>query len=370
MADFHGLSSLLNTTEGMSAAVSSRQDDNTNSLAGASWFKFNGSACNPVYISSNSFIGLNANAEQLQICRRDGQMYYLWRQDGTLWDGYYNFVKFRFEGYTAYNNADDQYRLVWELFLISDGRMLLNIIQTPTNAGYMGSSQLVCGDNNYTLGIGTYKNSVQTMELVPDDANGTAWTIHAGVNLEVPEPYARGYLIQDGAGDLYTVADGALSKIDGAEASADLFKEHGVEEMPNGALLIGLNSPKLLYWHDSTGELPVLRARITATPIVPQLITLKNRILKKAVEDICIQSDNSSLWNVSFDGGKTWKKNTSDGWAEVTEAGDGCTRNWLERVTAEGWARMIVKGTIQFRVWLTKDGFFHNIKIDYVEDAA
>ena len=125
----------INTAENMDYISNGYNDDGTFSTEGLDGFQFNGIAANPMYISSNHWIGFGTNAEQLRILRRDGCSTAIYRQLGETTNGL-QFLKIRFEGYTAYNNRVDETRLIFELFLLSNNDMFLNVIQTPTNAGY------------------------------------------------------------------------------------------------------------------------------------------------------------------------------------------------------------------------------------------
>lgn len=74
-------------------------DDSTFSTEGLDGFMFNGIAANPLYISSNHWIGFGTGAEQLRILRRDGCSTAIYRQLGETTNGL-QFLKIRFEGYT------------------------------------------------------------------------------------------------------------------------------------------------------------------------------------------------------------------------------------------------------------------------------
>ena len=77
----------LNTTEGMTCIRNTANDDGTDTIKGLDGFMFNGVEAENLYVSGNEWIGFGANAEQLQVCRRDGKVYYIYRQEGTLADG-------------------------------------------------------------------------------------------------------------------------------------------------------------------------------------------------------------------------------------------------------------------------------------------
>lgn len=361
MADYRGLEPLLNTASGMTVIVGSRQDDTTNTLTGMPWFHFNGVQASNLYASSNSWIGIGVNGEQLRICRRDGSMYYLYRQEGTLWDGYYDFLKLRFDGYTYYNSENDYHRLIWEAFFISDGRIMLNIIRTPSGDD-LGRSELLCGNENVPIPIGYNSGAPYQYILTPANVeSGTGWTIEAHVPF-VQEPYDRAYLIQDGNGNTYTVEDNQLVQITGG-LTVQNFRDYGLDEV-DGDILIGLPNPKLCYWHDSNDALPSLTLYTRAVPLVPQLVVFPTTTLGGAINSISIVGDDATLYDVSFDGGTTWYK-YNDGWTQVSTEGDGSTRVTLEAINAAGWAAK-VSSTLKFRAWFRRGSFMRSIRMDYV----
>ena len=99
MADTVSFDSLLNTTTGMTAVVNNtKHNDDVVRVTGVSWFTYAGKTVSTIYVSGNNFIGFGQNAEQLKIWRRDGAVYYIYRQEGTLTSGK-RFLKIRVEGY-------------------------------------------------------------------------------------------------------------------------------------------------------------------------------------------------------------------------------------------------------------------------------
>ena len=152
VGNFTMLKELLNTTNGMTILRNNAgQDDGTDTVTGVNWFTFNGIVASKIYVSGNSFVGFGSSAEHLKVCRRDGKMYYLYRQEGTI--GITRFLKIRWEGYTRYNVTSSSYSLIWELFLFDDGGLYLNIIQVPTDSSYLGTNQLVCGSKTYNFAV-------------------------------------------------------------------------------------------------------------------------------------------------------------------------------------------------------------------------
>ena len=153
MADTFNFDSLLNTTAGMTAIVNNtKHDDDAVSVKGVDWFTYAGKTASTIYVSGNNFIGFGQNAEQLKIWRRDGAIYYIYRQEGTLTSGK-RFLKIRVEGYVYYSSTSSSYALKYEVFLIEGQTLFINVIQIPTSSSYTGTSSITDGSTTTTLNI-------------------------------------------------------------------------------------------------------------------------------------------------------------------------------------------------------------------------
>ena len=370
MADFNGIGNLLNTTEGMTAVSNnSRNDDSTVSFTGVSWFHFNSLTCETMYYSGNAWIGFGSSSENLQVCRRDAANYSFYRQEGTLFN-YYSFLKLRWEGYTIYSSTDVSCRLIYELFLISDGRMFLYVIQSPTDSSVLGYSQLNCGGNTYSLTIGVNSTCPISYTFTPTDpATGAAWTA-ANEMIVVTAPYDRKYLASDKSGKFYTVTNGALVELTGITAlSAAIFKESGIDAAPDGNLIKALINPVIYFWQDSADPLPALTAAVTAIP-KPQTVLSENVDMRDAtilgIESVTADSDDATLFAVSFDGGTSWYSYVSNAWVLLSEAQSGMTKGTLNAIGADAWAAMATTGFIRFRFVLFENSYVNSIYINYL----
>ncbi len=153
MADTVSFDSLLNTTAGMTAVVNNtKHDDDVVSVTGVDWFTYAGKTASTIYVSGNNFIGFGQNAEQLKIWRRDGAIYYIYRQEGTLASGK-RFLKIRVEGYVYYSSTSSSYALKYEVFLIEGQTLFINVVQVPTDSSYTGTSSITDGNSTTTLNI-------------------------------------------------------------------------------------------------------------------------------------------------------------------------------------------------------------------------
>lgn len=153
MADTVSFDSLLNTTAGMTAIVNNaKHDDDVVSVTGVDWFTYAGKTASTIYVSGNNFIGFGQNAEQLKIWRRDGTIYYVYRQEGTLTSGK-RFLKIRVEGYVYYSSTSSSYALKYEIFLIEEQTLFINVAQRPTSSSYTGTSSITDGNSTTNLNI-------------------------------------------------------------------------------------------------------------------------------------------------------------------------------------------------------------------------
>lgn len=153
MADTVSFDSLLNTTAGMTAIVNNKKhDDDVVSVTGVDWFTYAGKTASTIYVSGNNFIGFGQNAEQLKIWRRDGAIYYIYRQEGTLTSGK-RFLKIRVEGYVYYSSTSSSYALKYEVFLIEGQTLFINVVQRPTSSSYTGTSSITDGKTTTSLNI-------------------------------------------------------------------------------------------------------------------------------------------------------------------------------------------------------------------------
>lgn len=153
MADTVSFDSLLNTTTGMTAVVNNvKYDDDVVSVTGVDWFTYAGKTASTIYVSGNNFIGFGQNAEQLKIWRRDGAIYYVYRQEGVLTSGK-RFLKIRVEGYVYYSSTSSSYALKYEVFLIEGQTLFINVVQRPTSSSYTGESSITDGKTTTNLNI-------------------------------------------------------------------------------------------------------------------------------------------------------------------------------------------------------------------------
>lgn len=287
-----GLEGYLNTIEGMEILVNNiKKDDDTIVIPGADWFQFNGRTASNLCVSGNSWIGIGESTEQIKVCRRDGAMYYLYRQEGLLYN-YYKFLKVRWEGYTQYNQTSAANALKYEFLIFDTGDMFLNVIQTPTNSSYIGTSSITCNGATTTLEIPI--SSTPMITFTHQDKMGFSWKVSYG-KIVIDPPFDMRYLFSDADSKRYTITAGALSEVPISTLTAQAFLDLGVDAKAsvNWMLLSGLRNPRILYWQDSQHKPRDIQAAVTAFPI-PQELTVTADMTHKSISGIRLMSANYS----------------------------------------------------------------------------
>lgn len=170
-SDYADLSSVMNTTSGMTAIVNDqRKDDVTYTITGVDWFSFNNKTASNIYVNSNGWVNIGGSAPSstgpsytgdLNIFKREGVMFYLYSQISTI--GGKKFMKIRYEGYTSDTSTSTVYASNWELFLVDDGRIVINVIHAPSSN--TGTSALVCGTQTLSLVLTNGDGSPDTVSL-------------------------------------------------------------------------------------------------------------------------------------------------------------------------------------------------------------
>ena len=262
------LSPYMNTTTGMTTLVSGN-DDSTYSISNTMPFVFNGTSVSTVYVNSNNWYGFGSSTTHLQIMNRDGYAQYIRYQKGSLREGL-DFLKIRYDGYTVYNSKTTANRLIYELFLISNNDMFLNLIQTPTSSN-TGTSQLTCGGKATALSLidstGAGKGKLVTM--VANGEQASAYTIEYRAYQEANTETESFLVRMEDA--YYTIADGELVAAEITELTPAIFLRYGFDTLPAAEFWTALTDPHIYCWR-SDSKRQQLEANIAAEAF-PQVIT-------------------------------------------------------------------------------------------------
>lgn len=316
-----------------------KQDDGSDTVTGVDWFTFNGTVASTIYANGNSWIGFGASSEHLKVNRRDGAMWSLYREEGTLY-GYYKFLKIRWSGYSRYNQTADAYKVEYDVILWDTGDISLHMISIPTSYNNGTYSLVAASTYSYTVSIAspdvTFKKTDSGFEVS-----------NSIIVLELP--YEQRYLIRSGT-TYYTVVDGSLSVVTISDLTSSVFLNNGVKDMPDLTLLNGLSSPEILYWRDEEAELEKGLV-ITGTPPLPQILNFEAQDMSghSGIERVDVFVSGDVKFTITFDDGVTWKYYNGNAWATATTKSEGMTVNMLRSVTPNTWSEVATSTTFRFR---------------------
>jgi hypothetical protein len=317
-----------------------KNDDGTDTITGVNWFTFNGVVASSIYVNGNSWFGFGATSEHLKVNRRDGAVYSIFREEGTLYN-HYKFLKIRWIGYSTYSSTSTNSALTYDVILWDTGDISLHMIKIPTSNNNGTYSLTAASTYTYTVNA----NSVDVTFTKTD----SGFTVNNGIITLIP-PLQR-YLIRSGT-TYYTVAADALVELTVTDLTSDVFLTSGLEEIPSYSLLAHLDAPELLYWIDSPAPKQGL-AVITGTPTA-QVIYYETESLPEgqrlAKVDVAAES---VLFTVSADNGQSWKYYDGNAWVQVSSETDGMDTATLQSLTSTQWAELITSSVFQFRVVLS-----------------
>lgn len=297
------LSPYLDTSEGMEIISNSYNDDGVFTTAGLDGFMFNGILASTMHISSNHYIGFGVNSEQLKICRRDGCSTAIYRQLGELPNGI-KFLKIRFEGYTVYNNRVEANRLIFELFLLSNNDMFLNVIQTPTSSN-TGTSNLVSNNKTTDLTLVDGTGGGTVVSFYHEDEMGLDWNVLFEIYDEI-DSYSSGYLMKQN-NRYYTILDNELVEVPIETLTAAMFLKYGFDELPSSEIITPLVSPEVLHWQ-TDGDQTLLKANVKAYPYSQTLTSVidMSHISILGIKLMTAEFSGNVGLEVSLDNGETF----------------------------------------------------------------
>ena len=365
MADYFSISELLQSTDNMTYIRNNvGNDSGTDIVPGLSWFTYNSVTAENIYVNGNSWMGIGTNGEQVKVHRRDAMSWTIRREEGTIYN-YYRFLRVRWEGYSQYSMTSADVKLVWDLLLLDTGDIVLHFETIPTNPSYLGECTLVTGTGN----ISFTPVAGGCVTFLHQNDSGTAF-VRSDELPVLLDPYNRRYLITDATGALYTVEEGSLLKLSETELTAEVFETYGVQDIPDGALLLTLVDPTILYWHDSQNRFPPFTASYTGVP-KPQVIYSENIDMSDSsiigIEKVTVDCDDSALFAVSFDAGESWWTYTGSSWARLSEEASGMSKAALEAISTNAWAEKAITGQLMYRFVISgENGYVRSITTDYL----
>ena len=221
----------------------------------------------------------------------------------------------------------------------------------PSNRYYSGSGNFTFNDK-IRYGGGRY---IANQNAFPTNVESNTVYPMIDIVIDTTPPYDSKYLIRSNS-TLYTITDGTLTALAETEITASLFQTYGVDEIPDGALLVGLTDPEVLYWQDSTDELPNLTLTVKGTPPLPQMFTSNPMDLTHesiaGISHAAVDASEDVRFAISFDGGTTWKAFDGSAWFDTSDTVPGMLASTMNAITAEQWAEVVVLDSYMVRFWL------------------
>lgn len=161
----------------------------------------------------------------------------------------------------------------------------------------------------------------------------------------IPKQYTPKYLLRSD-NTIYTVTDGSLVEVSG-ELNANLFISSGVDEIPDGTLLMALSNPEVLFWRDEDTA-PTLIATVTGVPYPQTIISDKIYLTDKSItgiENVLATCEGDLIVAVSFDDKQTWKAWNGEQWTTLSDDNTGMSKETLEGITFEQWNELYTGAT-------------------------
>ena len=241
--DYNSVDEILSsgTTNMQVIRNNSKNDDGTDGITGVNWFTYNGTVASTIYVSGNSWIGFGSSYEHLKVNRRDGAIYSLYREEGTLYN-YYKFLKIRWVGYSAYNYTTTSYKIEYDVILWDTGDISLHMISIPTS--YNSGTYSLVASSTYTYTVSTSSPDVTFVKT--DSGFEVSNEI---INLQLP--YERRFLIKSDS-TYYTIINNALSNINVSDLTSSTFLDNGINYIPDYSLIKSLPDPQILFWTDES----------------------------------------------------------------------------------------------------------------------
>lgn len=186
-----------------------------------------------------------------------------------------------------------------------------------------------------------------------EDVQGYAYYPAAGN----PLSYQRnGYSLVRSGRILYTVTDSVLSALTETELTASLFKTYGMDNLPDGTMLVQLSDPEVLYWQESDNDPPDISMTVTGAPPLPLVFTSKPMDLTHesiaGIDHAAVDASEDVRFAISFDDGASWKAFDGSAWFDTNDTAPGMLPSTMNAITAEQWAEVVVLESYMVRFWL------------------
>lgn len=296
----------------------------------------------------------------------------------NIWDGVVHTGKYS-SGITLY--TDNELTVFYVIPLIEghDYRIVFNdihnrrrVVTTPfdpvqsTGTGIRALVETNSPTIPYELEFTAATNENYLFVYVSNAGETPAISAH---DMSVPD-YDSKFLIRSST-TFYTVTAGVLTALTETELSASLFQAYGVDDLPDGSMLVGLTDPKILYWHDSTDDLPVLTAAVTGLPPTPQVVVTDVQDMSDpsilGIESVTVTASEDVLFALSFDDGATWKAYNGSQWVTLDTENAGMTAETFRNISLEAWAEVVTSTAYRLRfVLMSAASYVTSVVINYL----
>ena len=184
-------------------------------------------------------------------------------------------------------------------------------------------------------------------------------------------PYDRKYLLQDKDNNIYTIIEHELTLLEAAEFSKTLFQEYGLDSISNPSVLKELRDPKIVFWHDSTDELPKFKIDVTGVPPKPQVVISSTQDMSDStilgIEGVTATCSDDVLFAISFDDEATWKAYDGERWITLDLNHTGMNKATMENIDLEAWREIQTSNYYKFRFILpSTESYLTSLVVDYI----
>ena len=150
---------------------------------------------------------------------------------------------------------------------------------------------------------------------------------------------------------LYTVIDGVLTPIETSSLSSEIFREFGLDAIPDWVNFSSLVNPEILHWVDTPYVNPAFNVSMIATPprqiVITDAISFAHETIK-GIEAVIVDCDGDLTAAVSFDNKVSWKAWNGTEWVNLDSQFSGMSKETLEAITVDQWVQLYEGATEMF----------------------
>ena len=359
-ADFTWLEPYFNTTSGMTTRLSSGTDDAYYTFSsGLDKFYFNGRQVTTYDVTTNQSISFTNGGTKdrvdldLNIYRADGKAFYIYTQ--TVTSTPIAFHKMRWEGYTYFSSTSSSYRLIYELFLLNNGDMILYIIQSPTTDNSYSNS-LICNGTTKTLSLSLSGTTQQWVSFYPNDSEGKSWTIKYSKYKELIDATntPQSYLLEVG-NKFYKMGETALEEIPITGISASAFVEYGTSKIP--VLDVSHIDPVVYSWVPQ-GSADATTYTTTSYPYTQEVAFSADLSDKSILGIKSVAVEHTGSIQLSH-------KTSRTDWSTPSEASE-----WVQQDLDALYTSIGTDKKIDFKVFLPRGAYFKSFTMYYINEGG